>query len=326
MTSKGKASPSQGRSWRAVLPIHPAAELFPLMSPDELRELGEDIKKNGLKIPVTVWRGKDRLLQLLDGRNRLDAMEAVGIPVKRLKHFIKYYLEGPMTWEQASECIAGDTDPYEYAISANIRRRHLSAEQQAEMLAKLVAAQPEKSDRELAKQAGVSHPTIAKARRAAEATGKALPVEKRVGADGRARARPSHKATKPGPKNTPAVSTKPRDDIGPASAGEIARRDAEIEELRNAKRHLETKITELESEIEDLRGKLASGTGGDMSISEFQTAIKKWEDTVETQRSIIAWLEKENAKLRAGVAAPPPDDGLDIPDCLRRDKPKEIAL
>jgi hypothetical protein len=27
-------------SWRSVLPIHPAAELFPLMPPDERRVLG----------------------------------------------------------------------------------------------------------------------------------------------------------------------------------------------------------------------------------------------------------------------------------------------
>jgi len=83
------------------------------------------------------------------------------------------------------------------------------------------------------------------------------------------------------------------DDINPASTGEIARKDAEIEELRNAKRQLE------------------------ISISEVQTAIEKWKETVETQRGIIARLENENASLRAGVAAPP-DDDLDIPASLRR--------
>src|SRR5262249_15998239 len=59
-------------------------------------------------------------------------------------------------------------------------------------------AQPEKSDRALAKQAGVDHKTIAKARRKAESTGESSPVEKRVGADGKARKRPVRmKATKP---------------------------------------------------------------------------------------------------------------------------------
>jgi hypothetical protein len=51
-----------------------------------------------------------------------------------------------------------------------------------------VAAQPEKSDRQHAKEAGVSHPTIAKARKKAAATGKSFPVGgKRKGADGRTR-------------------------------------------------------------------------------------------------------------------------------------------
>ena len=35
------------KSWRDVIKIHPAADLFPMMSPDELKALGEDIKRNG---------------------------------------------------------------------------------------------------------------------------------------------------------------------------------------------------------------------------------------------------------------------------------------
>jgi hypothetical protein len=85
------------------------------------------------------------------------------------------------------------------------------------VLAKLVAAQPEKSDRQLAKQAGVSHPTIAKARRAAEATGKALPVDKRVGADGKPRKQPANK-----------VKVKPAEDADAEASAEAikATRDA----------------------------------------------------------------------------------------------------
>ena len=65
-------------SWRDVLPIHPAAELFPLMTPDELRSLGEDILKNGMTSPIVLWEADEKTpAVLLDGRNRLDAIELV---------------------------------------------------------------------------------------------------------------------------------------------------------------------------------------------------------------------------------------------------------
>ena len=50
-------APSKPQSWRDWLPIHPAAELFPPMSRDELKALGEDIKKNGLRSRVAVMKG-----------------------------------------------------------------------------------------------------------------------------------------------------------------------------------------------------------------------------------------------------------------------------
>ena len=45
---------SKRKSWRDAIPIHPAADLLPLMSPDELRELADDIKKNGLRVKVEI--------------------------------------------------------------------------------------------------------------------------------------------------------------------------------------------------------------------------------------------------------------------------------
>ena len=56
---------SKPKSWRDVLPIHPAAEKFPLMDADDQKALGDDIKKNGLREGVSILDG-----QLLDGRNR----------------------------------------------------------------------------------------------------------------------------------------------------------------------------------------------------------------------------------------------------------------
>src|SRR3981189_532398 len=68
-------------SWRDTLQIHPAADLFPPMSEGELRELGEDIKKNGLRNRIAVIDGPDDEPILIDGRNRLDAMELVGLEI-----------------------------------------------------------------------------------------------------------------------------------------------------------------------------------------------------------------------------------------------------
>jgi len=76
-------------SWRDVLPIHPAAELFPRLSPDELKTLGEDIKANGLQVPIVVRvekLGDEWIYQLLDGRNRLDAIELVGFGRAEIPH------------------------------------------------------------------------------------------------------------------------------------------------------------------------------------------------------------------------------------------------
>jgi hypothetical protein len=39
-------------SWRDIPPIHPAAELFPLVSRAELKELANDIKQHGLRQPL----------------------------------------------------------------------------------------------------------------------------------------------------------------------------------------------------------------------------------------------------------------------------------
>ena len=56
---------------------------------------------------------------------------------------------------------------------------------------KAVAEHPEKSDRAIAAEIGVSHPTVAKARR--ETTGKDFPVDTRVGLDGKVRRLPTRK-------------------------------------------------------------------------------------------------------------------------------------
>ena len=92
-------------------------------------------------------------------------------------------------------------DPTAYVISKNIHRRHLTAEQKRDLIAKLIAAGPEKSDRQIGKMAKADHKTVGAVRKAKEATGEISPVERRVGADGKARKQPAKK--KPTAKAVP---------------------------------------------------------------------------------------------------------------------------
>lgn len=44
------------KSWRGIYPVHPAADVFPMITNEELKDLGKDIKKNGLKQPIVFWQ------------------------------------------------------------------------------------------------------------------------------------------------------------------------------------------------------------------------------------------------------------------------------
>jgi hypothetical protein len=186
------------QSWRDVLPVHPAADLFPMMSETELRGLGEDIKKNGLKSPVIVWRSDELVdsryrFYLLDGRNRLDAMELVGLKTFGSDGHLKSARKKDGDFYRScyqSNPVSGATDPYAYVLSANIHRRHLTAEQRRELIAKLLKAKPGQSNRQIAKQVKADDKTVSKVRRELESTAEIPQLEKTTGADGKQRKQP----------------------------------------------------------------------------------------------------------------------------------------
>ena len=57
-------------------------------------------------------------------------------------------------------------------LSANIHRRHLTAEQKREIIAAVLKAQPEKSNRTIAKQTKVDDKTVAAVRGSSKQLGK----------------------------------------------------------------------------------------------------------------------------------------------------------
>lgn len=92
---------------------HPLAELFPMLSEQEMHEMADDIVTYGQREPIVLLDGK-----ILDGRNRYAACVFAEVePV-----LVDY---------------DGD-DPLGFVLSLNLHRRHLSESQRAMVAARLV--------------------------------------------------------------------------------------------------------------------------------------------------------------------------------------------
>jgi N6-adenosine-specific RNA methylase IME4/ParB-like chromosome segregation protein Spo0J len=166
----------KNKSWREILPIHPAADMFPLMSRSELKELADDIKQHGLRQPVCIVEDDRGYKVLIDGRNRLDALELLGDD-ERLN------LENYIVFEKFPDGF----DIYARVVSLNLHRRHLAADQKRDLIARLLKATPEKSDRQIAETVKADHKTVAAVRAEKQATGEIPQLRKTVGKDGKAR-------------------------------------------------------------------------------------------------------------------------------------------
>jgi hypothetical protein len=103
------------------LPVHPAADVFPMLPDEELDDLVADIKTHGLLQPLIVKAGV-----LVDGRNRREACRRAGV-------------------EPRIEELNG-TDPVAYILAVNVNRRHLTKGQRAMAVARLYP-EPEKGGR-----------------------------------------------------------------------------------------------------------------------------------------------------------------------------------
>ena len=88
--------------------FHSIANIFPMLDSKSLSSLASDIKSNGLKSPILVYEGA-----ILDGRNRFQACQAVGVS-PRFETFSGTLHEAlSLVW------------------SLNFQRRHLNSSQAA---------------------------------------------------------------------------------------------------------------------------------------------------------------------------------------------------
>jgi ParB-like nuclease family protein len=112
-----KATSAQGgaimmKAMAASMKAHPLAELFPLIEGEEFESLVSDIKANGQREPIVLFKEK-----ILDGRNRYRACMRA-----RIEPMYKTYK---------------GKDPLGFVISLNLKRRHLNESQRAWVASKI---------------------------------------------------------------------------------------------------------------------------------------------------------------------------------------------
>jgi hypothetical protein len=173
----------QRRAWRAVLKVHPAAEVFPPMSDAELRKLADDIKASGLREPIAVYGDPEIGDCVLDCRNRLDALELIGREITSRSASGNYRNEKIFRFVGSDDAI----NPVAYVISANIHRRHLTSEQRRNLIAGVLKRKPQTSNRQIAQQVAADDKTVGKVRANLEATAEIPQLNTTTGKDGRAR-------------------------------------------------------------------------------------------------------------------------------------------
>jgi hypothetical protein len=203
-------------SWRNTIKIHPAADLFPLLGDDESVAMGKDIKANGLVSPVAIRIENGKPI-LLDGRNRLDAMERAGIEVQIQRdpgtgrwallsgEFIGKYTWQSIGWQIGDGVHVVASDPVKYIVSANIHRRNITTETKRDLIAALLKENPERSDRATAELVKVDHKTVSAVRQKEEQLGSIPQLTKRTGKDGKARQQAASK-----PKASPVKQVEPK--------------------------------------------------------------------------------------------------------------------
>jgi ParB family chromosome partitioning protein len=99
--------------------IHPAADIFPMISELAFQELKADIAANGLREWGTIFDGK-----ILDGRNRYRACCELGIDMDFME-----------CSDEVNE--TKGFDPVQFVLSKNLHRRHLKQSQRAMIGAKM---------------------------------------------------------------------------------------------------------------------------------------------------------------------------------------------
>ncbi|MDA9856582.1 DNA modification methylase [Rubripirellula sp.] len=166
---------------RKPKPYQQIVQLPPLPD-DQLEGLRNSIGVAGVKVPIIVDENK----QIIDGWHRKTIADELDYDCPEI-------VEEGLT----------DEDKRTLARALNLARRQLNREQKRTVIADQLTETPERSNRWIAKQLGVTHPTVSSVRTELEATGKINQLDEVIGENGKRYQRsdetyrPSHKPIKP---------------------------------------------------------------------------------------------------------------------------------
>lgn len=138
-------------------------QVMPPLTSEERAELEESIKLNGVQVPILVAADGT----IVDGHHRDEIAR-------------KHNLHCPRTVSDKSE-----SELRGLAFSLNLHRRHLTREQRRQIVAESIKADPQMSDREHGRRAGVSKNTAAAVREELEAGGQVDHLDYRENPQGR---------------------------------------------------------------------------------------------------------------------------------------------
>jgi hypothetical protein len=156
-TANTTTTEKESTTWRELYPPLSCADALPMLGDDELTALAEDIQTNGLREPIKLVRqsGKNAegyfdvncsTYRVMDGRNRLQALVRGGVRLPSDPQKEALFPDGRKEQIFKVESIAED-DIAAFVISLNIKRRHLTKEQQAALIVQVIEAAAKKNGR-----------------------------------------------------------------------------------------------------------------------------------------------------------------------------------
>jgi hypothetical protein len=225
------------------------------MAKAELKEHAENIQANGLIAPIIIWKENDKSL-LLDGRNRLDALALVGMLGVDDRGILIDAKSGDVIFQTYRR--DGDGDPYEIALSLNVHRRHLNAEQKRQLIAKVLKAKPATSNRQIASIVKADDKTVASVRSVMESTAEIPQLEKTKGKDGKARpVKAKKKSTIPPVSPVPPVPIKAASLAAPEAKPAIPTKATDLARIADLARDCRGLLMHPEQNADEIRKKLS---------------------------------------------------------------------